>query len=463
MTPQRTEAILLGLRKGLSRTIAAEAVGIDRETIRNWAARSVSFRGQLAQAEAEGESMLVGIVLGAAAKRLPNTWQAAAWLLERTRPERYGQRARLEVSVDIQEEIRIMAAELGMAPESVSAEVDSFLRSRSMGELRLRNGSVIFADGADDGATRVQGHNLSGAWASEIGLWRHWRQAWEESLRYAVRTGHARIVADGTPKRGHGLVRLLVADESVPKSHMRTLDNIEHLNPAVVEGWLRLYGGTALGRQELEGELIEDVPGAAWQRDWIEASRVMAHPPLLRVVVGVDPATTSSEGADATGIIAAASALVPPDRHEDKPYEHYYVLEDASAKATPAVWGERVVRLYERLGADRIVAETNRGGEMIEHTIHTVNASAAFKGVHATRGKVTRAEPIAALYEQGKVHHVGFFAELEDQMCSYVAGEGASPDQMDALVWALTDLAIKDEPGLLGLYRSALAKQSGSN
>jgi len=131
MTPQRTEAILLGLRKGLSRTIAAEAVGIDRETIRNWAARSVSFRGQLAQAEAEGESMLVGIVLGAAAKRLPNTWQAAAWLLERTRPERYGQRARLEVSVDIQEEIRIMAAELGMAPESVSAEVDAFLRSRS--------------------------------------------------------------------------------------------------------------------------------------------------------------------------------------------------------------------------------------------------------------------------------------------------------------------------------------------
>ena len=341
--------------------------------------------------------------------------------------------------------------------------------NRSQGEMRLRNGSVIYADGADDGATRIQGHNLSGCWASEVGLWRRWHVAWEESIRYAVRHTPARIVADGTPKRGHGLVRLLNADETVPKSRLRTLDNIDHLNAATVEGWIRLYGGTALGRQELDGEVLEDVPGAAWQRAWIDETRVLpsaAHRwldehrgDLIRIAVGVDPATTSAEGADETGIVACAAFMHPPDRHEDRRHEHYAVLEDGSLHATPAVWGLRAVTMYERLAADVIVGETNKGGEMIEHTIRTVNPSAAFRAVHATRGKVIRAEPIAALYEQGKVHHIGAFPELEDQQCSYVAGEGSSPDRMDALVWALTDLAIRDEPGLLGMYRGAAGRR----
>ena len=341
--------------------------------------------------------------------------------------------------------------------------------NRSQGVMLLRNGTVIYVDGADDGATRIQGHNLAGCWASEVGLWRRWQVAWEESIRYAVRHDPARIVADGTPKRGHGLVRLLNGDDAIPKSRLRTFDNVENLNRFTVEGWVRQYGGTALGRQELEGEVLEDVPGAAWQRAWIDETRIapsesgrwleLHKADLVRVVVGVDPATTSAEGADETGIVACAEFMHPADKHEDRRHPHYAVLEDGSLHATPAVWGLRAVTLYERLAADAVIGETNKGGEMIEHVIHSVNGSVAFRAVHATRGKVIRAEPIAALYEQGKVHHVGAFPELEDQQCSYVAGESSSPDRMDALVWALTDLAIKDEPGLLGLYRQAAGRR----
>jgi phage terminase large subunit-like protein len=341
--------------------------------------------------------------------------------------------------------------------------------NRSLGELRLRNGSVIYVDGADDGALRIQGKNLAMVWADEIGLWRRWRIAWEESIRYAVRIAPARIVATGTPKRGHELVRLLMADSGVVKRLLRTLDNVANLDASIVAEWQRLYGGTALGRQELEGEVLEDVPGAAWQRGWVERFRMLAHPELARVTVGIDPAITSTEGADQTGIVAAAAASVSrewcerqfaergvsvvPDSHGTGSHEHFFVLEDASAVMTPSEWGHRAISLYRRLQAGRIVGETNRGGEMIEHTLRTVDRDAPFKAVHATRGKSVRAEPIAALYEQGKVHHVGFFPELEDQMCSYVAGDSVSPDRMDALVWALTDLAVKDEPGLLTAYR----------
>lgn len=336
--------------------------------------------------------------------------------------------------------------------------------NRSRGELRLRNGSIVYVESAEEGAPDIQGHNLKGAWASEIALWgRRWRMAWEESIRYAVRLGRARIIADGTPKRGHGLAQMLVADPSVPKSRLRTRDNLENLNPAIVQQWQRLYGGSALGRQELEGELLEDMPGASWLRAWIDDARILPDeeggftepiPAFTRVVVGIDPATTSTEGADATGIVAAAEAMHGADQHEDKPHPHYYVLEDVSARVTPGVWADRAMALYRRRRADRIVGETNRGGEMIGHTLRTVDPNVSYRAVRAMRGKTVRAEPVAALYEQGKVHHVGYFVELEDQMCSYVQGDTGSPDRMDALVWALTDLAIKDEPGLLGMYRS---------
>jgi phage terminase large subunit-like protein len=350
-----------------------------------------------------------------------------------------------------------------------SAHVESW--NRSMGEIRLRNGTQIYVDGADDGALRIQGKNLKGTWADEIGLWRRWRQAWEESIRYAVRISPARIIATGTPKRGHELVRMLVKDEHVVQRVLNTLENAANLDPSIVDEWVRRYSGTALGRQELGGEVLEDVPGAAWQRMWIDAHRLMTLGAieLVRTTVGIDPAITSAEGADATGIVAAGAALISrawceshfrdlgvplvPDSHGTGAHEHYFVLADESGVMTPSQWGHHAVGTYKRLAAGRIVGETNRGGDMIEHTIRTVDQDVAYKPVRATRGKAIRAEPVAALYEQGKVHHVGFFPEMEDQQCSYVPGDTASPDRMDALVWALTDLAITDEPSLLGLYR----------
>jgi phage terminase large subunit-like protein len=356
--------------------------------------------------------------------------------------------------------------------------------NRSLGEMVLRNGSTIFVDGADDGAKTIQGYNLSGCWADEIGLWRRWQVAWEESIRYAVRIGEAWIVVSGTPKRGHGLVHSLLHDDAVAKSHLKTLDNIDNLNPRQVQEWISKYGGTTLGRQELDGIELEDVPGAAWQRSWIDDNRVWVTTDddgsatqlvpegvqLARIVVAIDPATTSTEGADATGIVAAATGIVSPewcasqfairgihvvpDSHGAGRHEHWFILRDVTERLSPAMWGDRAVRLYRSLHADRIVGETNKGGEMIEHTVHTVDPNVPFKAVHAMRGKTVRAEPVAALYEQGKVHHVGAdFEALEDEMVSYVAGDSKSPNRMDALVWTMTELADLDEPGFLGYAR----------
>jgi len=189
--------------------------------------------------------------------------------------------------------------------------------------------------------------------------------------------------------------------------------------------------GTRLGRQELEGAVLDDTPGALWQRANIEELRVREAPSLKRIVVGVDPAASSGEDAAETGIVVVG---VGHDKQG-------YVLDDKSMRGLPAQWASEVVTAYYRNQADRIVAEVNNGGDMVISTIRTVDSRVPLKKLWASRGKVTRAEPVAALYEQGKVHHLGAFPELEDQMCTWVPGED-SPDRMDALVWALTELMV---------------------
>ncbi len=191
---------------------------------------------------------------------------------------------------------------------------------------------------------------------------------------------------------------------------------------------------TALAyRMEILALEIDDDPRALWNREDIEGSRVTQHPPLARIVVGIDPpgkATGAECGIVVAGIDAAG---------------HGYVIEDRSLQASPATWGSAVVTAYNHNKADRVVAEVNFGGEMVENTLRTVQGGArlSYKPVHASRGKMIRAEPIAALYEQGKVHHVGQFSELEDQQCTWVQGEGPSPDRVDALVWVLTELMLE--------------------
>jgi phage terminase large subunit-like protein len=206
--------------------------------------------------------------------------------------------------------------------------------------------------------------------------------------------------------------------------------------------------------------LLEDMPGALWQRGMIEAARIAALPELTRVVVAIDPAVASGENADETGIVVAGTDAGG----------HGYVLADVSGHYPPAEWARTALMAYATRHADRIVAEVNNGGEMVEATLRTFDPAVSFRAVHAARGKVARAEPIAALYEQGRVHHLGAFPQLEDQMCSFTndfdrAVAGYSPDRVDALVWALTELLIDTDPnaGIYETYRQRAAENTTHN
>jgi len=316
--------------------------------------------------------------------------------------------------------------------------------NRSQGQLRLANGATLFADGADDGALRVQGKNLRGAWADEAGLWKRWEQAWDESLAFAVRLDPACIIITGTPKAGHGLVkRLIFGDPALGiapvdhRSNMRTLDNIDNLSEVMVDRLMERYQNTTLGRQELEGEYLEQVEGALWTAGLIAANRLMEAGPTTRVVVGVDP----PGGATEAGIVAAG---VTTNCACGVKGAHAYVLSDYSRSGSPDQWGQAAVALFDDSEADRIVGEVNYGGDMVEKIVRSVRSGVPYKSVRATRGKAVRAEPIVALYEQGKVHHIGTFGDLESEMTTWVPDQSNwSPNRIDALVWALTELGLQ--------------------
>lgn len=308
--------------------------------------------------------------------------------------------------------------------------------NRSHGELHLIDGNRVYVDGADDGAERIQGKNLRGAWCDEVGLWQKWDLSWNESLAFAVRLDPGLIVATGTPKQGHGLVKQLLGDDRTVVTSMRMADNVANLRSDVVAALERRWAGTRRGRQELEGEYLSEVPGALWTLAMIDVYRVAAPAELGRTVVAVDPSGSADEdtGSSECGIVAAA---VSPTTG------HGYVLADRSRHASPEKWARAAVELYRQLQADAIVAERNFGGEMVRSTIRAVDANANVKLVTASRGKRVRAEPVAALYEQGRVHHVGLFPDLEEQQTTWVPDAGMdSPDRLDALVWAITDLMV---------------------
>jgi predicted phage terminase large subunit-like protein len=241
----------------------------------------------------------------------------------------------------------------------------------------------------------------------------------------------------------------LLADRGVAVTRGSTYDNRDNLAPAFLAQIVKRYEGTRLGRQELEAELLDDVPGALWTREMIERARLIAAPELRRIVVAIDPAMTSGEDADETGIIAAGIGFDG----------HGYVLDDLSGRMPPHEWARRAVAAYHARKADRVVAEVNNGGDMVEATIRMIDAGVSYRALRASRGKILRAEPVAALYERGRVHHVGGFAVLEDQMCAFTTdfdrqAAGYSPDRLDALVWALSDLMVETgDTGLLDYYR----------
>jgi predicted phage terminase large subunit-like protein len=307
-----------------------------------------------------------------------------------------------------------------------------------------------------DEPDRLRGPQHDFAWADELAAWRYPQQAWD-MLMLGLRLGdRPRIVVTTTPKPLR-LIRDLAAAPTTRVTRGSTYQNKRNLAPAFLTAILGKYEGTRLGRQEIYAELLEQADGALWTRAMVDAARIAPadRPELRRVVVAIDPAVTARAGSDETGMIVAGIG-----------YDgRAYVIRDASGRMTPDQWARRAVHLYETHRADRIVAEVNNGGDLVAVTLRTVNDRVAFKAVTASKGKRIRAEPVAALYEQGRVSHVGGgFSALEDQMCNWVpAGADPSPDRLDALVWAITELALEAQlDGIIDWYKNQ-AKSEDKN
>jgi phage terminase large subunit-like protein len=295
-------------------------------------------------------------------------------------------------------------------------------------QLHWPGGAVahVFTAEEPDG---LRGHQFDAAWIDEFCKARD-PQATLDMLLMGLRIGgNPRALVTTTP-RNIAAFKALLAMPGVRVTRAGTFANAANLAPAFLEQMRQLYAGTRLGRQELNAELIEDNESALWRREWIENARVREWPALRRVVVAVDPPASAGADADECGIVVAGASETGEG----------YVLADRSLRGlSPLGWAKRAAAVYEAFSADAIVAEANQGGAMVGEVIRQASPDAAIRLVHARRDKVTRAAPAAALYERGLVHHVGAFAELEDQLCQY-DGTGASPDRLDALVWALADL-----------------------
>jgi phage terminase large subunit-like protein len=313
---------------------------------------------------------------------------------------------------------------LACIPEPEIAEYN-----KSLLQITLTNGSLIRGFSADT-PNRLRGPQFHRAWCDELAAWQY-SDAWDQ-LMFGLRLGDdPRVIVTTTP-RPTPLVRGIAKDQRTRITKGSTFDNAENLAPSALDALKERYEGTRLGRQELYAEILEDVEGALWTREMIRHPKGEI-PDMQRVVVGVDP----SGGGDEIGIVAAGKGIDG----------QFYILEDATCSLSPSGWARRVGEVYDRHMADKIIAERNFGGDMVESIIKTARPNLPVKMVTASRGKSVRAEPIAALYEQGKVWHVKNLDRLEDQMMQFTlsgyVGEG-SPDRVDALVWALTSLALQD-------------------
>lgn len=295
------------------------------------------------------------------------------------------------------------------------------------------NGAMATTFSADE-PDRLRGPQHDAGWADELAAWRYGQEAWD-MFQFGLRLGqHPQAMVTTTP-RPIPLVRQILADAVVTRGS--TFDNRANLAPSYLQKILARFEGTRLGRQELYAEILDDVPGALWTRAMIDAAHVRTAPEMSRIVISVDPSGTGGEDddGDSIGIIAAGKGVDGIA----------YVLADRTCKLSPDGWGRRAVEAYREFSADRIVAERNFGGAMVQHVIRTVDKSVSYKEVVASRGKIARAEPVAALFEQGKVKLVGKVDDLEDQLCSMTSegyiGKG-SPDRADAMVWAIAELML---------------------
>ena len=299
-------------------------------------------------------------------------------------------------------------------------------------QLAWANGSKAQLFSAED-PDSLRGPQFHFAWCDEIAKWRYPEKTWD-MLQFGLRLGETPQQIVTTTPRPIRLLRELLADTATVVSRAQTFDNRAHLSTTFLDEMQRRYGDSALGRQELLGEIINETTGALWRRAWIDGSRVSATGELGRTVVAIDPPVTATATSDYCGIVAAAQGRD----------QRFYVLSDASIQGrSPDGWARAAIELYHKVAADCLVAEVNQGGDMVAAVLAQVAPSIPVKKVRATRGKWLRAEPIAALYSEGRVSHVGMFQDLEEQMLTFGVGGlsiNKSPDRLDALVWALTEL-----------------------
>ena len=307
--------------------------------------------------------------------------------------------------------------------------VDNY--NRSIGEITLKNGSRIKLFSAEE-PDRLRGPQHEFVWCDELAAWQY-ADTWDQ-LQFGLRLGEAPQVAIATTPRPTPLLKRIMADEHTTITRGSTYDNLANLAPTMAASILAKYEGTRIGRQEIMGEILDDVEGALWTAAMLDEHRVTEVPEIVRIVVAVDPAVTSGEDADETGIVAVGKGVDG----------RAYVLADRSCRESPAGWAHRAVGLFHELGSiGTIVGEANQGGDLIEATLRAVDPGIPYIKINAKQGKRLRAEPIAALYEQGRVSHVGpDLKTLEDQMTGWLPDSGYSPDRLDALVHAIAELKL---------------------
>lgn len=288
---------------------------------------------------------------------------------------------------------------------------------------------------------QLRGPQHDAAWLDELCKWRYASETFDQ-LEFGMRTGSNPQKLISTTPKPTMLLKAIMKDPGTVITRGSTYDNVANLAGKFLDRIRRKFEGTRLGRQELDAEVLEDLDGALWKRSNIDQYRIQEKdlPPLVRIVIAIDPAVSSEENSNETGIIAVGLGE----------NGHGYVLDDASGVYSPIEWANEAISLYRARKADRIIAEVNQGGDMVEETLRAVERNIPYSSVWASRGKWIRAEPISSLYEKGMVHHVGCFSQLEDQQCTFTVdfdrkGHGYSPDRLDAVVWGLTEIMVEGD------------------
>lgn len=313
--------------------------------------------------------------------------------------------------------------------------------------LTWPNGAIATLYSAEE-PDRLNGPQHDTAWSDEIGIWSYCRETWD-MLQFGLRLGDSKQIVTTTPKVNNlSMIKEIMQKKGTVVTKGTTYENKKNISKAFFETIIKRYEGLRIGRQELNAELLEDIPGALWKRELIDELRKLKTEikELRRIVIGVDPQgkkdtrdKTIEEGQKRTGIVVCSG--------DDN--GHGYVLEDATINGTPREWGMKAIEMYDKWKADKIVAEVNYGGDMVESVIRGIDPNVSLKLVRASRGKYIRAEPIASLYEQKRIHHVGIFPELEDEMCGFTPESTFSPNRLDAMVWGFTELFERNYPAVL--------------